>query len=90
MFEALVIGAGILFGLAMLAFVAKLVLGLILLPVHLGFFIIKGLLVLLIVVPIVLVSLAAAACVLPVIFAIFGLPILILAAGVILLVKLIR
>ena len=90
MFEALVVGAGFLFGLALLAFVAKLVLGLILLPIHLGFFVIKGLFVLLIALPIVVVSLAVAACVLPIVFAVFGVPILVLAAAVILIAKLIH
>jgi hypothetical protein len=90
MFEALVVGAGVLFGLAFLALVAKFVLGLVLLPFQIGFFIVKGLLLLVFAAPLILISLVVAACVLPVVFAFIGVPILALIAVVVLLVKLIH
>jgi hypothetical protein len=70
------------------AFVVKLVLTVILLPIHLGLFLVKGLLVALCVVPVVAVTIGLVSLVPLAVIMIMGLPILIVIGGIVLLIKL--
>lgn len=87
MFEFLVACAGVVVAVLCLAFVAKLVLTVIMLPIHLGLFLVKGLLVALCVVPIVAISIGVVSFVPLVVLVVLGLPVLIVVGGVILLIK---
>ena len=88
MLETLAVFAVIFLALGFVLFVAKLVLALVLLPFQIGFFIFKGLLLLVFAVPIVIVLIGAAALVIPIVFAVLGLPVLLFVGGIVLLVKL--
>jgi len=88
MFEILTVCAAALFGLGVVLVLAKLVLMLVLLPIQIGFFIVKGLLLLVFAVPIVVVLIGVAALVIPIVFAVLGLPVLLFVGGIVLLVKL--
>jgi hypothetical protein len=88
MFEILTVFAAVFVALGFVLFVAKLVLALVLLPFQIGFFIFKGLLLLVFAVPIVIVLIGAAALVIPIVFAVLGLPVLLFVGGIVLLVKL--
>jgi len=86
MFEILTVCAVVFAGLALLAIAAKLALSLVLLPIQIGLFFIKGLLFFVFGLPLILLTIAAASIVLP-LFAVFALPILIVVGGIVLLVK---
>jgi hypothetical protein len=88
MLETLAVFAAIFVALGFLVFVAKLVLTLVLLPIHIAFFLLKGLLLLLFAVPAFVLLVGAAAVVVPVVMAVLGLPILLVVGGIVLLVKL--
>jgi hypothetical protein len=88
MLETLAVFAAIFLALGFVLFVAKLVLALVLLPIHIGFFIIKGLLLLVFALPAVIVLIGAAALAVPVVLAVLGLPILLVVGAIVLLVKL--
>lgn len=87
MFEALFAIAAVVGVLVLVGVVVKLALALVLLPLKLGFFLLKGLVALLCVVPIVIVSVGIASIVPLMLLAVLGLPLLVLIGGVILLVK---
>lgn len=89
MFELLTIfGLVFLIG-AFVVFLAKLLFALVLLPIKLGFWLVKGLLALVILIPILLISFGAVSVVVPFIFGLAVLPILIVVGGVVFLAKLI-
>jgi hypothetical protein len=89
MFEFLaIVGFMVLFG-AFVVFLAKLFFALVLLPIKLGFWLCKGLLALVILIPIILISFGAVSVVFPVILVIAALPILVVVGGAVLLAKLI-
>lgn len=88
MLEILFGCAGVIVAVLCVVFVAKLLLTVVLLPIHLGLFLIKGLVVALCVVPVVVVSIGIASLVPLVVLMVLGLPVLILVGGVILLIKL--
>ncbi len=90
MFGLLVAGGLVILALAAVLFVAKIVLALVLIPFKIGFFLLKGFLLLVFLVPLIVLGLGAATVVVPVLFAVFGLPILLFVGGVVLLVKLLR
>jgi hypothetical protein len=88
MFELLTLfGLVFLFG-AFVVFLAKLLFSLVLLPIKLGFWLLKGLLVLVLLVPVMLVSFGAVSVVVPVFFLLAALPVLMVVCGVVLLAKL--
>jgi len=86
MFEILIVCAVVFASLFLMAIAVKLVFSLILLPIQIGLFLVKGLLFLVFGLPLILLSIAAASIVLPVL-AVFALPILVVVGGVVLLVK---
>lgn len=88
MIGILAVLAAIFVGLGFVALVAKLVLTLVLLPIHIAFFFVKGLLLLVFAVPVVVVLLGVAAVAVPIVMAVLGLPILLVVGGIVLLVKL--
>lgn len=96
MFETLFACAAIIFAVVSVVFVAKLFLTVVLLPIHFGLFLIKGLLILLCVVPVIVVSVIASIGVVSLVplvalmipLMIFGLPVLLLIGGIVLLIKL--
>ena len=88
MFEFLAIAGFIfLFG-AFVVFLAKLFFALVLLPIKLGFWLVKGLLALVILIPVLLISFGTVSVVVPIVLAIAALPILIVVGGAVLLAKL--
>jgi hypothetical protein len=88
MLEFLVACAGVIVAVSCVALVAKLLLAVVLLPIQLGVFLIKGLVIALCVVPVVAVSIGIAALVPIAVLAVLGLPILIVVGGIVLLIKL--
>ena len=88
MFEILIACAAVIFAVFCVALVAKIVLAVVMLPINLGLFLIKGLLVLLCVGPVVIVSIGIASLVPLVLLIIFGLPVVIVVGCIVLLVKL--
>jgi hypothetical protein len=88
MLGILAVLAAIFVALGFVAFVAKLVLTLVLLPLHVAFFLVKGLLLLVFAVPVVLALAGVAAVAVPIAIALLGLPILLVVGGIVLLVKL--
>jgi hypothetical protein len=74
---------------AFVLFLAKLLFALVLLPIKLGFWLLKGLLALVILIPIMLVSFGAVSVVVPVALGLVALPILLVVGGAVLLAKLI-
>jgi hypothetical protein len=88
MFEILFACAAVIFVIFCVVLLAKLVLAVVLFPINLGLFLIKGLLVLLCIVPIVIVTIGLASLVPLMILAILGVPLLVVIGGVVLLVKL--
>jgi hypothetical protein len=88
MFEILAVFAAVFIALGFVLFVAKLALALILLPIHIGFFIFKGVLLLVFAVPIVIVVIGVAALAVPIVLGVVGLPVLLFVGGIVLLVKL--
>ena len=88
MFEFLVIIGFIFLVGALVVFLVKLLFSLVLLPIKLGFWLLKGLLALVFLVPIMLVSFGAVSIVVPIVLALAALPILIVVGGAVLLAKL--
>lgn len=88
MFEILFACAGVVVAVLCVAFVAKLVLTILLIPIHLGLFLVKGLLVLLCAVPVVIVTIGIVSLLPLAVICMIGLPILVVVGGVVLLVKL--
>ena len=86
MLEIMIVLAVIFGGLALLAVVAKLVFSLVLLPFQILGFLINGVFLLVFGLPLLLISVAVAALVLP-ILAVIALPVLVVAGGIVLLVK---
>jgi hypothetical protein len=81
-------GLGILvMGIALLAIVGKLVLALVVLPFKLCFWVFKGLLGLILVVPLAIISICAFSVGFPVILFILALPLILLGVGIALLFK---
>ena len=74
---------------AFVIFLAKLFFALVLLPIKLGFWFLKGLLALVFLIPIMLISFGAVSVVVPVVLGLAALPILIVVGGAVLLAKLI-
>ena len=88
MFELLTV-FGLLFLIgAFVVFLAKLLLSLVLLPIKLGFWFLKGLVALVFLVPIIVISLSAASVVVPVVLALVALPVLLVVGAAVLLAKL--
>lgn len=87
MFEILFVCAGIVVAILCVAFVAKLVLSILMLPIHLGLFLVKGLLVLLFAVPAVILTVGIASLVPIALVMIIGLPVLAVVGGIVLLIK---
>jgi len=88
MFECLVlIGLIVLFG-AFVVFLAKLLLSLVLLPIKLGFWLLKGIFALVLVIPVLLLCFGAVSAVVPFVMVVLALPILIVVGAVVLLAKL--
>lgn len=88
MFEILIACAAVIFVVFCVALVAKLVLAVVMLPINLGLLLIKGLLVLVCVVPVVILSIGIASLVPLVLLMVLGLPIVIVVGCIVLLVKL--
>ncbi|MEJ2722150.1 MAG: hypothetical protein P8181_13575 [bacterium] len=88
MFELLTL-FGLLFLVgAFVVFVAKLLFSLVLLPIKLGFWLLKGVVALIFLVPIIVISLSAASVVVPVVLALVALPVLLVVGAAVLLAKL--
>jgi hypothetical protein len=82
-------GVGILIiGIALLAMAGKLFLALVILPFKLGFCVLKGLLGLVLIVPLALVSICAFSVGFPVVLFILALPLIIIGVGIALLFRL--
>jgi len=88
MFELLTLFGLVFLCGAFVIFLAKLLFSLVLLPIKLGFWLLKGLLALVLLVPILLISCGAVSVVVPVFLLLAALPILIVVGGVVLLAKL--
>jgi len=86
MFEIMVVLAVIFGGLAVLAIAAKVVFSLLLLPFQIVAFLLKGLFFLVFGLPLLILSVAVASLVLPFV-ALVALPVLVVAGGIVLLVK---
>jgi hypothetical protein len=88
MFEFLVVFGCIFLAVAFVVFFVKLLFSLLILPIKLGFWLFKGALGLLLVVPIVLISVGAASLILPMVISLVALPVVAVVVGIVLLVKL--
>ncbi|UCH83590.1 MAG: hypothetical protein JSW50_14230 [Candidatus Latescibacterota bacterium] len=88
MFECLILIGLIFFFGAFIAFLIKLLFSLVLLPIKLGLWLLKGLLALVLLIPILLISFGAVSAIIPFILAVLALPILIVVGGAVLLAKL--
>ena len=88
MFELLTILGFLFLAGALVVVLVKLLVALVLVPFKIGFWLLKGLLVLLLVVPVIILSLGAASIAAPFVLAVLALPVLFIVGGVILLAKL--
>jgi hypothetical protein len=86
MFGIMIVFGAIIGGLALVALVAKIVFSLVLLPFKIGLFLVKGLFFLVFGLPLIILSIAFASIVIPVL-AVFVLPVLVVVGGIVLLVK---
>jgi hypothetical protein len=89
MFELLLVLGFLALGGILLIGLIKLLLGLVLLPIKLGFWVLKGVLALVLLVPLVIIGVNVFAAGIPIVLFILALPLLLLFAGVLLLLKLI-
>ena len=87
MIELFVVIGAIVLAVAFLGAFAKLLVSLVLLPFQVGLWLLKGVFVLLLVVPLVIISLGAASFILPVIFSVFALPVILGVVGIVLLIR---
>ncbi|UCG51755.1 MAG: hypothetical protein JSW58_16540 [Candidatus Latescibacterota bacterium] len=88
MFEFLIVFGCIFLAVAFVVFLAKLLFSLLLLPIKLGFWLLKGALGLILLVPLVLISIGAASLVFPLVISLVALPVVAVVVGIVLLVKL--
>ena len=86
MFEIMMVLAVVIGGLVLLAVVAKVIFSLVLLPFQIVAFLLKGLFFLVFGLPLLILSVAVASLVLPFV-ALVALPVLVVAGGIVLLVK---
>jgi len=87
MIELFVVIGAIVLAVAFIGAFAKLLVSLVLLPLQVGLWLLKGVFVLLLVVPLVIISLGAASFILPVIFSVFALPVILGVVGIVLLIR---
>ena len=87
MIELFVVVGAIVLAVAFIGAFAKLLISLVLLPFQVGLWLLKGVFVLLLVVPLVIISLGAASFILPVIFSVFALPVILGVVGIVLLIR---
>ncbi len=87
MIEFLIVVMAMFLAIGFLVFVAKALFALVLIPIKLGLFFVKGLLVLVFAVPIALISFGAVSLALPLVLTIVALPVVLCVAGVVCLVK---
>ena len=89
MLELLVIVGSLLLVGAIAVVFFKMLFWLILLPVKLGFFIVKGLLALLLFIPALIICIGAASIVVPIIVSVIAVPVIFVIAGIVMLFKII-
>ena len=87
MFEFLVVAAAMFLVIGFLIFLMKALFALILIPVQIGLFLLKGLLVLVFAVPIALISFGAVSLAIPLVLTIVALPLVLCIAGVVCLIR---
>ena len=87
MFEFLVVAAAMFLVIGFLVFLAKALFALILIPVQIGMFLVKGLFVLVFAIPIALISFGAVSLAIPLVLTIFALPVVLCIAGVVCLIR---
>ncbi len=87
MFEFFVVAAAMFLVIGFLVFLAKALFALILIPVQIGMFLVKGLFVLVFAIPIALISFGAVSLAIPLVLTIFALPVVLCIAGVVCLIR---
>ncbi len=87
MFEFFVVAAAMFLVFGFLVFLAKALFALILIPVQIGMFLVKGLFVLVFAIPIALISFGAVSLAIPLVLTIFALPVVLCIAGVVCLIR---
>ncbi len=88
MIELFVVVGAIVLAVAFIGAFAKLLVSLVLLPFHVGLWLLKGVFVMLLVIPLAIISLGAVSFILPVIFSVFALPVILGVVGIVLLIRL--
>lgn len=87
MVELLIVSGMVFLAVAFVVFLVKFLFSLILLPIQVGIWLAKAILVLLFIVPLTIIALGAATVVVPMVFSILALPIVIGVAGIVLLIR---